>query len=110
MGTMSSADAVHGSAFSWVKGGEIGSGAMGQVFRALNQRTGEVIAVKAMPIDVTSEADLQLRQALENELEICKTLRHPRIVSFLGHDYIEGSLFIYLEYMAGGSVAQVISM
>merc|ERR1712048_1485059 len=38
-----------------------------------------------------------------------KELAHPHIVSYLGHDYIDNALYIYLEYMAGGSVAQVLS-
>merc|ERR1712226_586291 len=40
---------------------------------------------------------------------ICKDLKHPRIVSYKGHDDFDGALYIYLEYMPGGSLAQVLA-
>jgi len=108
MKTMSATDAVHGRDITWVRGEVIGRGNMGTVCRALNQSTGEVIVVKEVSFNAERESDLNLRAALENELEICKTLRHRRIVSFLGYDHIDGNLYIYLEYMAGGSLSHVL--
>lgn len=102
-GTQSALGAVHGKTMTWVRGEELGRGTMGTVFRALDQSNGEVIAVKQV-----DESDEKFTSALENELEICCTLRHPCIVSFLGHDRINDNLYIYLEYMAGGSLADVL--
>jgi serine/threonine protein kinase len=107
--TMSAGAAVRGRELSWVRGEEIGRGSMAVVFRALDQRSGQVIAVKEVSINPNSAEDQKLRAALENELAICKELRHPRIVSFLGHDNLDSNLFIYVEYMPGGSLAQVIT-
>jgi len=82
---------------------------MGLVFRALDQKTGEVIAVKEVALDTGQGGSGEaLRGALENELKIGQALRHPRIVSFLGYDFIGQSLYIYAEYMPGGSIAQVL--
>merc|ERR1712070_1259840 len=47
-------------------------------------------------------------QDLQNEVDILKGLQHPHIVSYLGHDYIEGCLYMYLEHMAGGTVTQAL--
>jgi len=80
----------------------------GSVYRALDQRTGKVFAVKEVAVDQREEKARQFQAALENELEICKALRHPCIVSFLGYDRIDHKTFIYLEYMAGGSLQQVL--
>jgi len=48
---------------------------------------------------------------LQRELEICQKLRHRHIVSYLGHEYQGKSrcLFIYLEYVAGGSLRRMLN-
>jgi hypothetical protein len=108
-GTFSSSKAIKGSRFSWVQGDLLGHGSLGSVFKALDQRTGQMIAVKEVRIDRKLDTDMKLKNALENEVGLYKELQHPHIVSYFGHDYIDNSLYIYLEYMPGGSVAQVLS-
>merc|ERR1711920_212342 len=46
--------------------------------------------------------------ALQNEVSLLKDLKHPHIVAYMGHDYIDSCLYMYLEYMPGGSMAQVL--
>lgn len=65
--------------------------------------------MKEVRIDRRVDADVKFQKSLENEIEIYKDLSHPHVVGYLGHDYIDDSLFIYLEYMPGGSIAQVLS-
>jgi len=108
-GTMSSPDAVKGhTGVAWVRGEEIGHGTLGSVFKALDQKTGMIFAVKEVRIDSRDKADVKFKQALENEVSIYKELHHERIVQYMGHDTLAGSLYIYLEYMPGGSVTQVL--
>jgi len=109
LGTLSSPAAIHGGRFAWVRGDVLGHGSLGSVFKALDQRTGQMIAVKEVKIDQMDEHDVKFRLALENEVSICQDLKHPHIVRYLGHDYLDSRLYIYLEYMAGGSMAQVLS-
>jgi serine/threonine protein kinase len=71
----------------------------------MDKSTGKTFAVKQATIEERSAEDRSFKDQLLTELRICKDLRDPHIVSFLGHDYVDGNLFIYLEYMAGGSVA-----
>lgn len=106
---MSSPDAVRGVSISWVRGEVLGRGSLGCVFKALDQRTGQIFAVKEVWIDKKVDDDVKFKTALENELGIYKELTHPHIVSYLGHDYIDNALYIYLEYMPGGSIAEVLS-
>jgi hypothetical protein len=101
--------AMHGQRVSWVKGDVLGHGSLGSVFKALDQRTGAQFAVKEVRIDQKDEHDVKFKAALENEVTICQELKHAHIVSYLGHDYFDSKLYIYLEYMAGGSIAQVLS-
>lgn len=105
---MSAADAVKGSRFTWVRGEAIGRGSLGLVFKALDQTTGQSIAVKQVVLSTEEEADVKLKLSLENEVNLLQDLHHPHIVSYLGHDYMDGCLYMYLEYMPGGSMAQVL--
>lgn len=108
LGTMSSLATIHGSTMKWVRGDNLGSGSLGVVVQALDQSNGQLFAVKEVKIDTNDAADLKFKEALENEIEICSKLKHPSIVTYLGHDYIDERLYIYMEYMVGGSMATVL--
>jgi serine/threonine protein kinase len=54
-------------------------------------------------------SDQQYRETLQKELDICKDLRHRHIVSCKGWQYVDGNLYIYLEYIACGSLRQRLS-
>jgi len=107
IGTLSSPAAMHGH-FTWVRGDTLGHGSLGSVVKALDQRTGEIFAVKEVCCQ-KDEHDVKFMKALENEVTICQDLKHPGIVQYLGHDYIDSRLYIYLEFMAGGSMSQILS-
>jgi len=85
-------------------GEEIGSGTYGHVYRAQEKSQGTIFAVKVGRIDERDEHDRKYCENLQRELEICGDLRHRHIVSCLGHAYINQRLFIYLEYVSGGSL------
>lgn len=89
----------------WRRGEQIGAGSYGSVYKAQDKATGEVFAVKI------SEPDSQggtVSESHQRELSICKRLRHRNIVSYLGHEQVERSLYIYLEYVAGGSLRDML--
>lgn len=98
--------------FSWTKGELIGIGAFGRVFSALNNVTGELVAVKQ--VSFAKDEALQGRvaehiKALEAEVEVLKTLKHENIVRYLGTEITEDSLHIFLEYVPGGSIASLLA-
>jgi len=100
---------VRGKVKTWIRGEVLGRGTMGVVSSALDRNSGQVFAVKEVPIDMSFESDAIFRKSLEDEISIIKDLQHPHIVSYLGQDYVGSCLYIYLEYMPGGSVAHVLS-
>lgn len=102
-------DVVRGAHFSWVRGEMVGRGSLGCVWKALNRDNGQLMAVKEVVVDTRDKDDEKFRAALQNEVDLCKDLKHPHIVSYLGNDYLNGRLFIYLEYMPGGCLAQILS-
>lgn len=93
----------------WRKGSQIGLGSYGRVFKAQDSVTGKIFAVKEAAVeDGNSEQDRKYVDRLAEELEICRSLRHPHIVSCLGHERVEDRLCIFLEYVPGGSIAGVL--
>jgi len=92
----------------WKLGAKVGSGSYGSVHKALDNKTGQIFAVKKALIEEEAEEDHKFRDKLEGELRICRDLRHPHIVSYLGHDHADSYLYIYLEYVPGGSVASIL--
>eukprot|EP00931_Biecheleriopsis_adriatica_P102612 TRINITY_DN77557_c0_g1_i1.p1 TRINITY_DN77557_c0_g1~~TRINITY_DN77557_c0_g1_i1.p1 ORF type:complete len:794 (+),score=158.31 TRINITY_DN77557_c0_g1_i1:117-2384(+) len=108
-GQADAAGTIRGGSFKWLRGELIGRGSLGSVWKALNSQTGELMAVKEVVIDTRDSTDNKFRQSLQNEIDLYKDLQHPNIVSYLGNDFINGRLYIYLEYMSGGSISQVLS-
>lgn len=91
---------------SWRQGEKIGSGNFGTVYKALDKTTGNIFAVKVSEI---CDGDEQHQEVIRRELTINKKLRHKHIVSFLGYEYTDQRLFIYLEYVAGGSLRSMLN-
>ena len=58
-------------------GEELGRGAYGRVYRGLDARTGEQVAVKQISIDRIPDAALQ---SLVTEVELLKALNHCNVV------------------------------
>jgi len=96
----------------------LGEGAYGKVYLGLNGETGELMAVKKIPILTKSSADLEnyLRN-IQSEIAVLNNLRHENIVSYLGTkttNEVDPTgrsleyLNIFLEFVAGGSVASLL--
>ena len=74
----------------------IATGTFGSVYTALDQQTGEHLAVK-----VLKEHDLAL---LDHEVNLLKQLAHPNIVGFRGVREVDDKMHIYMEYVEGKSL------
>jgi hypothetical protein len=83
----------------------LAKGGMGEVYLARHNRLGTLAAVKVLPPLLSSDADL--RQRFFQEAQTQAHLRHPHIAQIL--DFIEegGSLFQLIEYLHGGTLADV---
>ncbi|TKY71418.1 Mitogen-activated protein kinase kinase kinase NPK1 [Spatholobus suberectus] len=86
----------------WVKGKPVGGGSFGTVHLAMNKSTGRLFVVKSPHSGAG-------REALDREVNILKTLNSsPYIVQCLGTEEDQGgTLNVFMEYMAGGSLAEV---
>lgn len=80
---------------------QIGRGAHGIVYKALNKKTNQLLAVKVMKTDKDELA------ALMGEIDLLKVLKHPNIVKYHGFVKTPDTLNVILEYCSGGSLRQL---
>ncbi|KAG0696588.1 kinase-like domain-containing protein [Suillus ampliporus] len=98
----------------WIIGECVGKGASGRVRIAKHRRTGQLAAVKILPLQpvVNSRASLATQQAksekqrlgIDREIIMMKLMNHPNILHI--YDVFEGEkeLYLVLEYVEGGEL------
>jgi serine/threonine-protein kinase len=86
---------------------ELGSGAMGSVFRARHTETGEYVAIKIVAPGLSSNATIMAR--FKREAAILKQLRHRNIVRLVATGKFQGTPFYAMEYVDGESLDHVIT-
>lgn len=91
----------------WQLGGLIGEGGFGKVYMGMNLDTGEIMAVKQV---VLAENALNKQQvdALQREIDVMHELHHENIVQYIGSEFKDNKLNIFLEYQPGGSIAALV--
>jgi serine/threonine protein kinase len=83
----------------------LGSGGMGEVYRARDARLGRTVAIKVLRHDLAAEADRIER--FEREARSASALNHPNIVTI--HDVgVEGpTSYIAMEWVDGVSLREL---
>lgn len=85
---------------------QIGAGGMGVVYRATYVKTGQQVAVKFVPAELSENERITAR--FEREVAILRKLRHPHIVHFYGGGLHGARWYYAMELMPGGTVAQLL--
>src|SRR5262245_26944763 len=84
---------------------ELGTGAMGAVYRGVLSKTGQRVAIKIMLPGAESE---QATRRFEREANILKQLTHPNIVKYYGASRHERMRYYAMEYLEGQSLDQIL--
>jgi serine/threonine protein kinase len=84
----------------------IGSGGMGEVYRARDTKLGREVAIKVLPAALSSDA-ARLRR-FEAEARATAALNHPNIVVVYAVGAHDGAPFIVAEFLEGRSLAEAI--
>ena len=87
--------------------GELGSGAMGIVYRAQDPRLGRPVALKTTNAEVAGNPDLLKR--FYREAQAAAKLTHPNIVTIYEIDEANGVPFIAMEFLEGASIQKIIA-
>ncbi|KDO25868.1 STE/STE11/CDC15 protein kinase [Saprolegnia parasitica CBS 223.65] len=82
---------------------EIGKGGFGTVFSALDLRNGKSVAIKQVSLIDMAKEELA---AIESEINLLRKLHHENIVKYYNTIKEDDYLYIILEYMENGSLAQ----
>ncbi|MCS6977664.1 MAG: protein kinase [Gemmatales bacterium] len=85
---------------------ELGSGAMGTVYRAMDERTGQYVAIKFVAPGL-AEND-RIYQRFEREAKVLQQLKHPNIVRRIGTGKYHKTPFFIMEYVDGKTLAQLL--
>jgi serine/threonine protein kinase len=83
----------------------IGKGGMGCVFRALDETSGEMVAVKTLPDE---GPDLSMR--FRREVKALRSLAHPNMVRYRDGGTVQGRPFVVTDLIHGRSLAHTVGM
>jgi len=89
---------------------ELGSGAMGTVYRATYREAGKAdqrVALKVIAFGLTGNEQALAR--FEREYKILKQLKHPNIVRKFANGRFKGTPFFAMEYVDGRSLDKVLA-
>ncbi|KAL2597657.1 hypothetical protein AAZX31_11G195000 [Glycine max] len=91
---------------SWIRGKCVGKGAFGTVSVALRKRDDQTQIFAVKSVDLKTGLPGQL-EALENEIRILQRMSSPHVVTFLGDDATCEQRNLHMEYMPGGTLADL---
>jgi Tol biopolymer transport system component len=83
--------------------GPLGSGGMGEVYRARDTRLDRMVAIKVLPSQFA--ADPQLRERFDREARAISSLQHPHICALFDVGREDDTSFLVLECLEGETLA-----
>ncbi|XP_022737566.1 mitogen-activated protein kinase kinase kinase YODA-like [Durio zibethinus] len=92
----------------WKKGQLLGRGTFGHVYLGFNSESGEMCAMKEVTLFSDDSKSKESAQQLGQEIMMLSRLRHPNIVQYYGSETVDDKLYIYLEYVSGGSIYKLL--
>ncbi|KAL0341039.1 UNVERIFIED_CONTAM: Mitogen-activated protein kinase kinase kinase YODA [Sesamum radiatum] len=92
----------------WKKGKLLGRGTFGHVYVGFNSETGEMCAMKEVTLFADDAKSKESAKQLGQEIALLSRLRHPNIVQYYGSETVGDKLYIYLEYVSGGSIHKIL--
>jgi serine/threonine-protein kinase len=85
---------------------ELGSGGMGKVYKALDTKIGEKIALKIIKPEIS--LDKRTIERFNNELKLARKIRHKNVCQMFDLGEEKGTHFISMEYVRGEDLKQLI--
>jgi predicted ATPase/serine/threonine protein kinase len=80
----------------------LGAGGMGEVYRARDTRLEREVAIKTLSLEISSQPDALSR--FEREARSACALNHPNIVTIYELGQADGTRYIAMELVAGGTM------
>ncbi|KAM6288964.1 serine/threonine-protein kinase PAK 3-like [Aegotheles albertisi] len=81
---------------------KVGEGGFGTVYAAMDLATGQEVAIKQISLQQQHIIDLI------NEIQIMRESKNPNVVNYLDSYLVGGELWLIMEYLDGGSLADLV--
>ncbi|CAD8059539.1 unnamed protein product [Paramecium sonneborni] len=100
-----------GTKRDYKKGDLIGKGAFSEVYQALDNKTGKILAIKTVKLQGGKDQIHRTINALKAEIKLLKKLQHKNIIKYYFTEISSDQTYvdIALEYIAQGSLRKVIN-
>ncbi|XP_065212760.1 serine/threonine-protein kinase 3-like [Planococcus citri] len=82
---------------------KLGEGSYGSVYKALHKESGQVLAIKQVPVDT------ELHEIIK-EISIMQQCDSPYVVKYYGSYFKNTDLWIVMEYCGAGSVSDIMRL
>src|SRR3954447_11030236 len=89
--------------------GELGKGAMGRVYKAVDPTIGRTVALKTMRLDVHGLDTDEMLRRFKNEARLAGVLNHGNIVTIYDAGEEDGLFYIAMEYIEGVTLHSVLN-
>jgi class 3 adenylate cyclase len=86
---------------------EIGSGAMGTVYRALDPLIEREVAIKTLHANLPGETMREVRERFLREAKSAGRLNHPNVVTIYDVGEQDGEAYIAMEFLEGRSLQRI---
>jgi eukaryotic-like serine/threonine-protein kinase len=87
---------------------ELGKGGMGKVYKVLDNKIKEKIALKLIKPEIAS--DKETIERFSNELKLARKIRHKNVCGMFDISEADGAHFITMEYVSGEDLKSMIRM
>ncbi|XP_059082749.1 mitogen-activated protein kinase kinase kinase 4-like isoform X4 [Tigriopus californicus] len=92
--------------FSWQRGNKIGQGHFGKVYTAINNETGDIMAMKEIPLQPNDHKTLR---NVADELRIFESIHHKHLINHYGVEVHREEMLIFMEYCPEGTLEDLVS-
>ncbi|KAK9884856.1 hypothetical protein WA026_009078 [Henosepilachna vigintioctopunctata] len=93
--------------FTWQRGIKIGQGRFGKVYTAVNNSTGEMMAVKEIPLQPNDNVTLK---RVSEEVKILEGIAHMHLVKYYGIEVHREEMLLFMEYCQEGTLESLVAM
>ena len=83
-----------------------GQGNFGKVYTAINNETGDIMAMKEIPLQPNDHRTLK---SVSDELKIFESIHHPHLVKHFGIEIHREEMLIFMEYCPEGTLETLVS-
>ena len=87
--------------------GEAGHGSMGNVYKARDRETGEIVALKLLKPEIAS--DQTMMERFKNELLFARKITHKNVCRMYDFNRIDGVAYTSMEFVDGESLRSVLN-